>query len=70
MKKMTLDLDALQVDSFDTDDAASARGTVRGAESVLIPAPEDGTLGGGESGKTCITCNRPTDPCLCDPIYP
>ena len=35
MKKLTLDLDELRLESFDVDDAPEAlRGTVRGADST------------------------------------
>ncbi|HEU0051688.1 MAG TPA: hypothetical protein VFQ39_00880 [Longimicrobium sp.] len=66
MKKLTLDLDALAVDTFATGEKDDARGTMRGQADTLwacpLPSPSDG-------GKTCITCNAPTDPCLCDPIH-
>jgi hypothetical protein len=57
MKKLTLDLDAIRVESFDTDAPAREQGTVRAY-----------ALGSG--GKTCISCPVPTDPCLCDPFEP
>jgi hypothetical protein len=41
MNKIRLELDSLQVQSFVTAQAASARGTVQGAESVVVgPATE------------------------------
>ncbi|HET7229874.1 MAG TPA: hypothetical protein VFJ16_07725 [Longimicrobium sp.] len=56
MNKLTLDLDALQVDSFGTADAAAAeRGTVHGNATGTKP--------------TCVSCGGATDPCLCDPIH-
>ena len=67
MSKLKLNLDALRVDSFDTDAAAGARGTVRGAESVsLLPVTDDGSNSDGETCRSCVTCNAPTDPCICD----
>lgn len=62
MAKLTLELDALQVESFGTSNAAAAvRGTVQGQEAL---AALTGTK------PSCITCYAPTDPCICDPIKP
>ena len=56
MRKLALDLDALSVDTFETERrGAGARGTVRGHDS-LDP-------GGGTQGDTCgLTC-----PATCRP---
>ena len=35
MKKLTLDMDTLRVESFTTQDAASGRGTVRGYDDTM-----------------------------------
>jgi hypothetical protein len=57
MAKLTLELDALQVESFGTTDAAAAvRGTVHGQEALTGTKP------------SCVSCYAPTDPCICDPI--
>jgi hypothetical protein len=53
MSKLKLDVDALEVTSFDTDAAAGTRGTVVGA-SGIEPAPE--------SVHVCID-SRFTGPC-------
>lgn len=37
MKKLALDLDALEVESFRTDDPRSWRGTVIGADGASLP---------------------------------
>jgi hypothetical protein len=60
MAKLTLELDTLQVQSFDTSDtAAVVRGTVHGQEA----------LGAATGTKpSCVSCYAPTDPCICDPI--
>jgi hypothetical protein len=58
MKKLKLDLDSLQVDSFGTSGAAAAeRGTVHG-RAVTGTKP------------SCVSCGGFTDPCLCDPYQP
>ena len=59
MPKLTLKLDALQVETFGTADAAaSERGTVHGH---LFDA----------SKPSCAaSCGGATDPCICDPIRP
>jgi hypothetical protein len=58
MAKLTLELDALQVESFGTSTAVAAvRGTVHGQAAT-------GTK------PSCISCYAPTDPCICDPIKP
>ena len=68
MKKLSLELDALKVESFGTTAPQPGRGTVVGAESALVPNPGDGGGGNSDEGscQSCVTCNRPTDPCLCD----
>ena len=57
MKKLTLDLDAIRVESFDTDAGGRAQGTVQAYAFA-------------SGAKTCITCPVRTDPCLCDPFEP
>jgi hypothetical protein len=50
MAKMKLNLDALTVETFELDEGAAARGTVRGHDSddvALIPTTD---------WKTCRTC--------------
>ncbi|HEX6749227.1 MAG TPA: pinensin family lanthipeptide [Longimicrobium sp.] len=53
MKKMTLSLDALRVESFETDADHPARGTVRGHDGsdVVIDGSND------ISCDTCQTCD-------------
>ncbi len=61
MAKLTLDLDALQVESFGTSNAAAAvRGTVHGQEGLF-----DAT-----KPSCAVSCGYVTDPCICDPIKP
>jgi hypothetical protein len=52
MKKMTLSLDALQVESFDTAAGRPARGTVRGHDS-----DDMATASNDISCDTCQTCD-------------
>jgi hypothetical protein len=60
MAKLTLELDALQVESFGTSHAdVAVRGTVHGQAAL---AAATGTK------PSCISCYAPTDPCICDPI--
>jgi hypothetical protein len=62
MAKLTLELDALQVESFGTSDAAAAeRGTVHGQAAMEAFAA---------SKPSCVSCGGYTDPCICDPIKP
>lgn len=57
MAKLTLELDALLVESFGTSSAdAAVRGTVHGQEALTGTKP------------SCVSCYAPTDPCICDPI--
>ncbi|HEU4456738.1 MAG TPA: hypothetical protein VFR81_26960 [Longimicrobium sp.] len=62
MKKLTLSLDALAVESFDVATAAEARGTVLGRET------EDGVDGGATGAYTCANC--PSEYWTCDPCNP
>lgn len=62
MRKLTLDLDAVQVESFATQDAHAGRGTVdarQGRETFTCPPATAntcfGTCGCG-SAQTCVTC--------------
>lgn len=60
MSKLTLKIEALQVESFGTSNtAAGVGGTVRGQEAL---AAATGTK------PSCVSCYSPTDPCICDPI--
>jgi hypothetical protein len=61
MAKLKLNLDALQVESFNSSDAVAAeRGTVHGQEGLFAA-----------SKPSCaVSCGYPTDPCLCDPVHP
>jgi hypothetical protein len=59
MAKMKLDMDALVVDSFTTDDADGGRGTVVGHEATLrcgtTDQCTDGSCGGG--GTCALSCD-------------
>lgn len=49
MKKLTLDLDSLEVQSFQTADAQPSRGTVVGAAAFLTSPANCVTVGCGDS---------------------
>lgn len=81
MKKLTLSLDALQVESFETLDVEAGRGTVRGngtesyggmgCESTANRDVCDctgGSYGNGTCDNTYITCNGFDETCYagCD----
>ncbi|HSU15273.1 hypothetical protein [Longimicrobium sp.] len=57
MKKLTLRMDDLRVDSFDTAQAAKAAGTVRGQEDVTFLQ------------ATCRTCDVTCNPSCDDTCY-
>ncbi|HEY0016922.1 MAG TPA: hypothetical protein VGC13_11410 [Longimicrobium sp.] len=61
MAKLTLDLDALQVESFGPSDAVAAeRGTVHAREALFAA-----------SKPSCAaSCGYATDPCICGPVEP
>jgi hypothetical protein len=77
MRKLSLDLDAIQVESFSTQSAAAARGTVdarQGRETWTCPVPTQDTCagtceyscngtcgGGGTTGSTCVSCAQTCD---------
>ncbi len=67
MKKLSLDLDALQVESFDASPPpAERRGTVRGNDSWLVPFTTEGVDDCGlESGRPCVEFEA-TPMSLCD----
>ncbi len=59
MKKLKLDLDALEVESFDTAAAGAARGTVKGYYTEEPPKDYIETM-----QFTCTTCpSGPSCPC-------
>jgi hypothetical protein len=76
MKKLLLDVGALEVQSFATSHSQGARGTVWGAESVEYPQEPlpsravDGCESGSclgtreDCGPTFITCPNLKHPCL------
>jgi hypothetical protein len=49
MKKLTLDLDSLEVESFQTHEAQRSRGTVLGAEAFLTGPANCVTVSCGDS---------------------
>ena len=49
MKKLTLDLDSLEVESFQTADSQPARGTVIGADAFLTGPANCVTVSCGDS---------------------
>ncbi|MBB4634726.1 hypothetical protein [Longimicrobium terrae] len=60
MPKLTLEVEALQVESFGTSNTGTVmHGTVRGQEALA---------GATGTKPSCISCYNPTDPCICDPI--
>jgi hypothetical protein len=65
MKKLKLDAEALQIQSFETAGAESLRGTVQGAEITGAACPPE-----TEAPSCGIWCPptrdpNPTEPCLC-----
>lgn len=67
MKKLTLDLDALQVESFDASPPPAARrGTVRGNDSCLVPFTTEGVDDCGLiSGDPCVNTLETACPITC-----
>ncbi len=73
MKKLTLALDRLQVDTFVTGDEGLSGGTVRGHDTEPQPIPGDNELAPAKSWDTmcartiCFTCDRlcPSNPTVC-----
>jgi hypothetical protein len=56
MAKLTLDPNALKVETFEASATlAAARGTVQAFDA---------------SKPSCVSCGGYTDPCICDPIHP
>jgi hypothetical protein len=55
MKKLTLDLDSLKVESFQTADAQHSRGTVLGADAFLTGPANCVTISCGDSKiRACL----------------
>ncbi len=69
MKKLTLDLDSLRVESFDIEAPAREHGTVH-AHAITEFGDSCDFCGGGSQKGSCVTCDVPTDPCICDPFEP
>jgi len=65
MRKLRLDLEALQIDSFVTETGSAGRGTVKG-QSLFEPSHYTVCPvicgGGGDSGSTC---DKSCDPAFC-----
>jgi len=60
MAKMKLNLDALSVETFEMDEGAAARGTIRGHDSdevAIIPTTDWKTC------RTCPICTQQPDTC-------
>ena len=72
MKKLTLDLDTLLVESFDTDAGAREHGTVHAHEYSELGSDCGASLKScdGCGGGSEISCGGATDPCICDPFHP
>jgi len=60
MRKLTLDIDQLQVDSFDTDGANGRRGTVRGRDTIYT----EWCTGYPDCGVSKPRCQTPYDTCF------
>jgi hypothetical protein len=59
MKKLALDLNQLQVESFETSEARRPEGTVEGYESTGCGTIDVCCAAGTEGGRTCdTTCNQ------------
>jgi len=68
MKKMTLDLDSLSVESFDTAAGLAGRGTVRGLDSWTEPQEPDtiaATCGCPPAGTGQTACGQATCDATC-----
>jgi hypothetical protein len=62
MKKLTLNIDALAVESFETaEPAPQFRGTVKGRQKSTIYCTVEGWWCAESGQNTCATC----DPCAC-----
>ena len=60
MKKLTLDLDSLKVESFQPADAQHSRGTVLGAEAFLTSPDNCVTISCGDSKiRACLEDGLP-----------
>jgi hypothetical protein len=55
MRKLQMDLDQLNVESFPTAAAESARGTVQGQDASVVPAPCTGNSCSGPVACICQT---------------
>ncbi|WP_420129070.1 hypothetical protein [Longimicrobium sp.] len=75
MRKVKLDLDTLDVESFTTSGAEKDSGTVLGHASLACTGENGNTCGGGNSchgGYTCdgaATCNYRTCDTVCGTYY-
>jgi hypothetical protein len=56
MRKLTLDVDALAVESFETARGAAGAGTVQGRAAGVIQNPQPNTSEIWSCNGTCITC--------------
>ncbi|HSU13261.1 hypothetical protein [Longimicrobium sp.] len=67
MRKIRLDVENLQVESFATDHASGKAGTVHGREYTVgreCPTMEPGAWGCQNSGvASCVWCPRETETC-------
>jgi hypothetical protein len=63
MRKLCLDLDQLDVQSFATAEGTAGAGTVRGNLDVAVDGPKVALPPHGDSG-----CVATYDPCTCVPI--
>ena len=73
MKKMKLDCEALEVETFDTEETVREQGTVHGHATQLPTCPVQQSCGGEEtcydSCATCYTCPESCVLFLCTTPY-
>lgn len=67
MRKLTLDLDTLAVQSFTPSPARMGRGTAHAHQGDTALLPDDGgdTGGTGETDVDCLTCENSCDGRTC-----
>lgn len=74
MRKLRLNLDALQVESFETDEARAARGTVLGNEELSYYCEtweQDCRTAGHASCQAtrCVSCSTGGASAQCEPTW-
>lgn len=66
MKKLALDLDAIRVETFETDGRVDARGTIHGRQDLAYAVVGDSPLASCVAScddSVCATCDTCREPC-------